>query len=131
MSRVSPVFLIAFTVSAALGLAGGSGFLWAAPQRAWEIFTAAFLWTLISAAGTTIGRFFGERVRRGGWRHGLWLAAVQSFPLTTVFLLTATAVAALAGSWIAVEAAPICYAGTLAVALVTGPIGVLTSPFIK
>jgi hypothetical protein len=131
MSRISPVFLIAIAVSCVLGLAGGSGFVWAAPQRAWEIFTAAFLWTLISAAATTIGRFFGERVRRNNWRRGLWLAATQSFPLTTIFLLTASVVAAMAGSWIAAEAAPICYAGTLAVALVTGPLGVLTSPFVK
>jgi hypothetical protein len=131
MRRISPVFLIALAVSAALGLAGGAGFIWAGPQRAWEIFTAAFLWTLISAAGTTIGRFFAERVRRGGWRHGLWLAAAQSFPLTTAFLLAAAGVATLSGSWIAVEAAPICFAGTLAVAIVTGPLGVITSPFTK
>jgi hypothetical protein len=131
MSRISPAFLITFAVSAGLGLAGGSGFFWATPQRAWEIFTAAFLWTLISAAGTTIGRFFGERVRRGNWRRGLWLAAAQSFPITTVFLLVSTAVAALAGSWILIDAAPICYAGTLAVAICTGPIGVLTSPFLR
>jgi hypothetical protein len=131
MSRISPVFLIALAVSVALGLVGGSAFYWAAPQRAWEVFTAAFLWTLIASAGTTIGRFFGERVRRGNWRHGLWLAAAQSFPLTTAFLLAATGVATLSGSWIAIEAAPICFAGTLAVAIVTGPLGVMTSPFIK
>ncbi|MEI7772172.1 MAG: hypothetical protein WCI67_19425 [Chloroflexales bacterium] len=131
MSRISPIFLTALAISAALGLAGGSAFHWAAPQRAWEIFTAAFLWTLIAAAGTTIGRFYGERVRRGNWRHGLWLAAAQTFPLTTVFLLAAATVAAFAGSWIAIEAAPICYASTFAVAFVTGPLSVITSPFIK
>jgi hypothetical protein len=126
--RVSPVFLIALGVSALLGLAGGSGFNWAAPQRAWEILTAAFLWTLISAAGTMIGRFFGERVRRGDWRRGLWIAAAQSFPLTTAFLLTASLVADFS---IIPVAAPVCYAGTLTVALCTGVLGVATSPFTK
>lgn len=124
--RVSPAFLIALAVALALGLLGGWAFHWAAPRRAWELATAAFLWTLISAAGTTIGRFFGERVRRGGWRRGLWIAAAQSLPLTTAFLLAAALVA---GPAILAPAAPIAYAATLAVALVTGALGVLTSPF--
>jgi hypothetical protein len=124
--RVSPAFLIALAVGLLLGLLGGSAFLWAAPRRAWEIATAAFLWTLISAAGTTIGRFFVERVGRGAWRRGLWIAAAQSFPLTTAFLLAA---ALLAGPGILPPSAPVAYAATLAIALLTGVLGVLTSPF--
>jgi hypothetical protein len=127
-ARVSPAFLIALGVGLLLGLLGGSAFHWAAPRRAWELATAAFLWTLISAAGTTIGRFFVERVRRGSWRHGLWIAAAQSFPLTTVFLLAAVLVA---GPAILAPSAPIAYAATLAVALITGALGVLTSPFLR
>jgi hypothetical protein len=127
-ARVSPAFLIALGVSLLLGLLGGSAFLWATPRRAWELATAAFLWTLISAAGTTIGRFFVERVRRGNWRHGLWIAAAQSFPLTTVFLLAAALVA---GPAILAPSAPLAYAATLAVALIMGALGVLTSPFLR
>ena len=48
--KVSPAFLIPLAVSAALGAVGGSAFLWAAIPRAWDIFVAAFLWTLIAAA---------------------------------------------------------------------------------
>lgn len=128
LARVSPAFLIALAVATVLGLVGGSGFLWAPPRRAWEILTAAFLWTLISAAGTTIGRFFGERVRRGNWRRGLWLAGVQSFPLTTLFLVAAALVG---GPGTLAAALPVCYSATLAVALCTGALGVLTSPFIR
>lgn len=127
---VSPVFLIALGVGALLGAIGGAAFRWAAPVRAWEILTAAFLWTLIAAAGTTIGRFFGERVRRGAWRRGLWISGVQSFPLTTAFLIVAAAVAAPA-AWIVPTAAVPLYGATLVVALVCGLLGVLTSPYVK
>jgi hypothetical protein len=126
--RVSSIFLIALGASALLGLAGGSGFLWASPRRAWEILTAALLWTLIVAAGTTIGRFYTERVRRGDWRHGLWIVTAQTFPLTTALLLAAALVADFT---IIPTAAPVCYAATLAVALVTGLPGILTSPFVN
>lgn len=126
--HISPAFLIALAVATLLGLIGGSGFHWAAPRRAWEILTAAFLWALIASAGTTIGRFFGERVRRGEWRRGLWLAGVQSFPLTTLFLLAASLVGGLA---ILPAAIPFCYAATLAVALCTSVVGVLSSPFTR
>jgi hypothetical protein len=127
-TQVSPTFLISLAVSTLLGLAGGAGFLWAEPRRAWEILTAAFLWSLIASAGTTIGRFFGERVRRGNWRRGLWLAGAQSFPLTTLFLLAASLAAGFA---ILPVAAPVCYVATLAIALLTGVMGVLTSPFVR
>jgi hypothetical protein len=124
-AAVSPAFLIPLGVSAVLGLIGGSAFHWAG-GRAWDIFIAAFLWTLISGAGSAIGRFVGERVRRGDWRRGLWLAVAQSFPLTTVFLLAA----ALAGAEPALlTIAPVPYACTLAVALTVAALGVLTSPY--
>lgn len=126
---VSPAFLIPLAVSAALGAVGGSAFLWAAPGRDWNIFIAAFLWTLIAAAGTTIGRFAGERLRRGNWRRGLWLAHLQSFPLTTVFLLVAAP--ASAGAALAPSVIPVLYACTLVVALALAAMGVLTSPFSK
>lgn len=123
---ISAAFLIPLGVSAVLGAIGGTAFRWAGPEQAWNIFIAAFLWTLISAAGTTIGRFAGERVRRGQWRRGLWLAHVQSFPLTTIFLL----VAALGSAQAALlPTAPVLYACTLAVALPVAALGVLTSPY--
>lgn len=123
---VSPAFLIPLAVSALLGLVGGTAFHWAAPRQAWNIFIAAFLWTLIAAAGTTIGRYAVEQLRRGQWRRGLWLAHVQSFPLTTAFLLTAAAVSAEAA---VPPTAPVLYACTLVVALALAALGVLTSPY--
>ncbi len=126
---VSPAFLIPLGVSGVLGAIGGSAFLWAAPGRDWGIFMAAFLWTLIAAAGTTIGRFAGERLRRGHWRRGLWLAHLQSFPLTTVFLFVAAASSA--GAALAPSVVPTLYACTLALALALAAMGVLTSPYIR
>lgn len=125
--RVSPAFLIPLAVAAVLGAIGGSAFSWAAPAQAWNIFTAAFLWTLIAAAGTTLGRFFGERLRRGHWRRGLWLAHLQSFPLTTVFLLAAAAFSAEIA--LGPTVIPVLYACTLVVALALAAMGVLTSPY--
>lgn len=125
----SPVFLLALAISAGLGVVGGGALRWATGPQAWNLFTAAFLWTLIVAAGTTIGRFFIERLRRGNWRHGLWLAHVQSFPLTTVFLLVAALISA--GAALTGFAVPVFYASTLAVAVTLSLLGVLTSPFIR
>lgn len=124
----SPAFLIPLGVSAILGAIGGSAFQWAQhPERAWEIFTAAFLWTLISAAGTTIGRLVGERIRRNQWRRTLWLAHVQSFPLTTVFLLVAIPFSR--GAVLVPSLLPVLYASTLAIALFMAALGVLTARF--
>jgi Kef-type K+ transport system membrane component KefB len=125
----SPAFLIPLVVSAFLGAIGGSAFRWTTPEQAWNIFTAAFLWTLISAAGTTIGRFAGERLRRSQWRRGLWLAHLQSFPLTTVFLLVAAPLSA--GAALVPSLLPVLYGATLAVALALATLGVITSPYIK
>lgn len=125
--RVSPAFLIPLAVSALLGAGGGSAFAWSAGQRAWEILTAAFLWTLIAAAGTTIGRFAGERLRRGEWRRGLRIAATQSLPLVTAFLLCAAAV----GAPIGPSVAPLAFGAALLVAGTTGVLGILTSPYIR
>ncbi|MEI8165915.1 MAG: hypothetical protein WCG26_06035 [Chloroflexales bacterium] len=124
---VSSVFLSSFAVSAMLGCVGGVALRMAAPVHAWNIFTAMFLWTLMVAAGTTIARFTVERVRRGNWRHGLWLAYVQSFPLTTVFLL----VAASFGGALNLMMIPVTYGCTLVVALVMSALGVLTSPYTR
>lgn len=123
---VSPAFLIPLAVSALFGLAGGAALRWLAPPQAWNLFTAAFLWTLIAAAGTTIGRYAGERLRRGQWRRSLWLAHLQSFPLTTTFLLVAALVSA---ETALLPAAPVLYACTLTVALSLFVLGVLTSPY--
>lgn len=123
--KVSPAFLIPLGVSALLGWIGGSAFRWVGAEQAWNLFTAAFLWTLISAAGTTIGRFAGERVRRGNWRRGLWLANTQTFPLTTVFLGSALIVGAPSGGSVVV----ILYLCTLVVAVAMSLLGVLSSPY--
>lgn len=124
---ISPIFLIALAVSAALGSVSGIAFRLAAPGPAFNIFMAAFLWTLIAAAGTTIGRFAVERVRRGNWRRGLWLAHVQSFPLTTVFMLVAAGL----GGALSLTVVPVLYGCTLILALVMAALGVLTSPYIR
>jgi hypothetical protein len=124
-----PVFLIAAGVSALLGAIGGSAFLWAVPQSAWNVFTAMFLWTLITSAGTTIGRYAGERLRRGEWRRGLRIAAIQSLPLVTIFLGVAMIPAAVAGVDLAPRTAPMLYAGTFALGLFMAVLGVLSSPF--
>lgn len=126
---VSPVFVIAAGVSAILGAVGGSGFLWAMPQTAWNLFTAMFLWTLITSAGTTIGRFAGERLRRGEWRRGVRIAAMQSLPLVTIFLGVAMIPATLAGIDLAPRTAPMLYAGSAAIGGFVAVLGVLSSPY--
>lgn len=126
---ISPAFLIPLGVSAILGAVGGSAFRWALPQQAWNIFIAAFLWTLISAAGTAIARFAGERVRRGQWRRGLWIAHAQSFPLTTMFLIVAVVVSARVT--LVPQVVPVLYGCTLLVALAVAGLGVLGSPYVK
>jgi hypothetical protein len=126
---ISPAFVIAAAVSAILGGIGGSGFLWAVPQTAWNLFTAMFLWTLITSAGTTIGRYTVERLRRGEWRRGLRIAAVQSVPLVTIFLFVAALPAAVAGVDLAPRTAPVLYAGTVTVGLFMAVLGVLSSPY--
>jgi hypothetical protein len=85
----SPAFLVALAVSAVLGAIGGLALRLLDPPFDWNVFTAAGLWMLISAAGTTIGRASGEKLRRGDWRRAFWLAGVQTLPLATVFLLVA------------------------------------------
>ncbi len=125
--NVSPVFLIALLLSALLGGAGGSALRWAGPEQGWNLFTAAFLWTLIAAAGTTIGRFAAERVRRGDWRRGLWLVLAQSFPLTTTFMLVGIVLST--GLVLVPSLIPILYGATLVVALVLFALGVFTSPY--
>lgn len=137
------IFGIALAVSALLGLIAGSSFLWADIERGWNLFLAGFLWTLISAAGTGLLRCVRERVRRDEWQRGLQIGAVMTFPLTTVYLLvvalltagvTADTVMLPGGGMVAAKpdmlaVAPICYAVTLLVAVLVGPVYVLTSPF--
>jgi len=127
--HVSPAFLVALAVSALLGAIGGSAFRWAQPAQAWNLFIAAFLWTLISAAGTTIGRCAGEKLRRGNWRRGLWIAHAQSLPLTTLFLLVATLVGP--GLALIPAVAPVLFGATLVVALALAALCVLGSPYRK
>jgi hypothetical protein len=132
MLKVSPAFLVALAVSGLLGAIGGSAFLWASSGRAWNILIAAFLWTLISAAGTTLGRYVGERLRRGAWRRGLWIAGAMSFPLTTVYSLVAFSIIATAEGTLRpmpMAVLPFFYGATLCLALVLGLSWVLTSPF--
>ena len=132
MLKVSPAFLIALAVSSLLGAIGGSAFIWASQDRAWNIFTAAFLWTLISAAGTALGRYVGERLQRGSWRRGLWIAGVMSFPLTTVYSLVAFGISSAAEASVRPRISavlPFFYGATLVLALCVGLSWVLTSPF--
>ncbi len=126
---VSPAFFIPLAVSAILGAIAGAALRWAAPQQGWNIFIAAFLWTLIAAAGSTIGRFAGERIRRGQWCRGLWLAHLQSFPLTTIFMLVATLLSA--RFTLLPTVMPVLYAATLVVALTLALLGVMTSPYVR
>lgn len=126
---LSPIFLTSLGISAVLGAIGGSAFYWTVPHQAWHIFIAAFLWTLISASGATIARFALERVRRGQWRRGLWIANIQSFPLTTAFLITAAIISA--GKIVVPDLVPILYGCTLIVAMALAVIGVLGSPYRK
>jgi hypothetical protein len=126
---ISPAFFIPLVVSAILGAIAGVALRWAAPQQGWNIFIAAFLWTLIAAAGSTIGRFAGERIRRGQWRRGLWLAHLQSFPLTTIFMLVATLLSA--RFTLLPTVMPVLYAATLVVALTLAFLGVITSPYVR
>jgi hypothetical protein len=137
------IFGIALGVSALLGLIAGSAFFWADTERGWNLFLAGFLWTLISAAGTGLLRCVRERVHRDEWRRGMWIGAVMTFPLTTAYLLvfalltagvTGDPVTLPNGGVVAAKpellvVAPICYAMTLIVALLVGPVYVLTSPF--
>ncbi len=126
---MSLAFIVSLSVSAILGVIGGAAFRWTFPEQAWNIFIATFLWTLMSAAGTAIGRCSLERVRRGQWRRGLWIANVQTFPLTTAFLITSAVVSA--GKIFVPELLPILYGCTLVVALTAAVLGVLASPYRK
>ncbi|MFQ3661935.1 MAG: hypothetical protein SNJ69_06020 [Chloroflexaceae bacterium] len=126
---MSLAFIVSLSVSAILGVIGGAAFRWTFPEQAWNIFIATFLWTLMSAAGTAIGRCSLERVRRGQWRRGLWIANVQTFPLTTAFLVTSAVVSA--GKIFVPELLPILYGCTLVVALTAAVLGVLASPYRK
>lgn len=141
--RLSRVHLLAMAVSTVLGLAAGSAFLWAAPRQAWGIFLAGFLWMLIVATATALVRCVRERLGRGEWRRGLALGCEMTFPPTTLFLLGAALASAgvqpemLALSHGALVAskpdmltvAPLFYTASLVMALVVGPLYVLTSPF--
>lgn len=126
-----PPLGVALAVSAVLGAIGGSAFHWAG-GRAWDVFIAAFLWTLIAAAGTALGCYVGERLVRGAWRRGAWIAGLLTFPLTTVYSLVAFSFSATAESQRrpdAVAVLPVFYLATLVVAIFLGLSWILTSPF--
>ncbi|MCX7791707.1 MAG: hypothetical protein N2378_13785 [Chloroflexaceae bacterium] len=126
---MSLTFVVSLAVSATLGVIGGAAFRWTFPEQAWNIFVATFLWTLMAAAGTAIARCSRERVRRGQWRRGLWIANIQTFPLTTAFLVTSAVVSA--GKIFVPELLPILYGCTLVVAITAAVLGVLASPYRK
>jgi zinc transporter ZupT len=131
---IAPPLLVALLVSALLGLIGGSGFYWAGPTSAWNIFVAAFLWTLIASVGTTLGCYVGERLPRGQWWRTFWVAGVMSFPLTIVYALVAFWL--IRGTPLAAppqpnNVLPFFFAATLAVALFVALSWVLSSPFRK
>jgi hypothetical protein len=141
--RFSPAIPVAVAVSVVLGLIGGAAFVWGTPQRAWNAFFATFFWMLISVAGTSLVRCMRERVRRGEWRRGLRISCEMGFPLTTAYLATVALVSAAAGPAMVPLAdgstvpsrpdmlvvAPVCFAFTMVVILLTGPLYAFTSPF--
>lgn len=131
-------------ISSMLGLIGGSAFLWAGPDRAWDVFMAGFLWTLLVAVGSGLFRCFTERLRRGEWKRGIAIGCEMSFPLTTLYMVAAALITALISEDYVLHngtvvtskpdmllVAPLFYACTLVVAIVIGPVYVLTSPFKK
>ncbi|GEM_PF-655447 len=141
--RLSAVHLAGLGISTLLGVVAGSAFYWAAPERAWNIFLAGFLWTMIVAAGTALVRCVRERLPRGAWVRGIAMGCEMTFPLTTLYML---AVALLTLGIPADEAtqvgnvmlaarpdflavAPVFYAASLVLGVVVGPVYVLTSPF--
>jgi hypothetical protein len=96
---------------------------------------------LIIATATGLARSMRERVQRGDWRHGLAIGCEMTFPTTTVYLL-AVALASLGAADVTLlngeqvvgkpdmlMIAPIFYGITLALAVLIGPIYMLTSPF--
>lgn len=141
--RPSWVQLVGLGLSTLLGLVAGSAFYWAVPERAWSIFLAGFLWTLMVAAGTALVRCVRERLGRGDWWHGLAVGCEMTFPLTTLYMLAVALVTvglpanetAQVGSVLVatrpnlLAIAPVFYASSLVVGVVVGPVYVLTSPF--
>lgn len=135
--------LIGMAISSALGLFAGSAFLWAEPRRAWSIFLAGFLWTLIAATGAALIRCMRERLLRGEWRRGAILGLVMLFPPTTLYMLGAALTSAgiqaeqlAQGNGVLVASkpdmlavAPVFYSASLVIAFVVGPFYALTSPF--
>lgn len=141
--RVSKIQFAGLVISSLLGVVAGSAFLWAVPDRAWNIFLAGFLWTLLVAAGTAIVRCVRERVQHGDWWRGIAVGCEMTFPLTTLYMLAVALVTAgipagqlvqtgqmmVAAKPDLLAVAPVFYAASLVLAVVVGPVYVLTSPF--
>lgn len=131
--------LVASTI---VGLIVGAAFIWARPERAWDHLISGFLWVLIIATGTGIVRGVRERVGRGEWRRCIALGLGMTFPLTTAYLvavwlvsLAAPETRTLADGTVVMgrpdmlAVAPLLYGMTLLLAVLLGPVYMLTSPF--
>ncbi len=82
-------------------------------DRAWNIFLAGFLWTLLLATATALVRCVRERLQRGDRWNGM--EQVGNVMVTTRPYLLAVA--------------PVFYASSLLVAIAVGPVHAPTSPF--
>lgn len=140
--RFSVFQLGALGASTVIGLIAGSSFLWAQPDRAWNILIAGFLWVLLIALGAGLARAVRERIQRGEWLRCLALGCEMTFPSTTLYILCvalassgapATAVlsdgTAVKGRPDMLALLPLLYSITLLVAVIIGPGYMLTSPF--
>ena len=140
---ITGVHMAGLAISTGLGLIAGSSFLWATPDRAWNIFLAGFLWTLLLATATALVRCVREQLQRGDWWNGIALGLEMTFPLTTLYIIgvgiitiglpadgmeqVGTVMVTTRPNLLVV--APAFYASSLVVAIVVGPVYALTSPF--
>jgi hypothetical protein len=140
--RFSIFQLVALILSTILGIIVGSSFIWAEPGQGWTFLVAGFLWVLLISAGCGLGRFVRERVQRGEWRRCFAIGCEMTFPTTTLYMLGvalaslgAADVTTLASGELAMGrpdmlmVAPIFYVIALVLALLIGPVFMLTSPF--
>ncbi len=124
--------LVALGLCTLIGLIVGSSFLWTDLDRAWTNLVAGFLWVLVISAASSIVRFVRERIRRGEWRRGIALGCEMTFPTTTMYMLAIGMASLGAAEMIRPDllmVAPIFYSITLVLAVLVGPVYMLTSPF--
>lgn len=140
---LKPLRLAPIVISTLLGLISGSAFLWADLDRAWAIYLGGFLVTLTVAVATASVRCVREQVQRGQWWRGFSLGLATTFPATTLYLAAAALISVgiphadvLLPNGVLVTSKPDLlkmaapfYTSSSVLAMVTGPIFMLTSPF--